>query len=477
MTAAEADGKRVKRQGTTPATTETDTSSNTEKKPEDLAFELTRARKSAHIGPSTARAVFYPVSQNGYRCNSYPGENNNIANGGAGTPGSWTPNDVDPFEVVFGGGDADPMSPRSMKTARKWLILSVLSGAGLCFTTASSIYSSTYAQMDAEFNCSRIVSTLGISTYVLGIGFGPMFLGPLSEFFGRRLIYLIAWTLYVLWIIPQAVAHNIATMVVARLFDGLAGSAFLAVSGGTVSDLFNRDELQAPMLFHSLVQFLGPALGPVLGGFINSHANWRWTYYVLLIWAFIQLVLVVFLVPETYHPVILRDMARARRKKTGDDRWKAPMEKANKSIARTISLSLLRPFQLLIFEFMVLNLCVFSAILLGILYLFFGAFPLVFRNAHDFNLWQVGLSFLGILVGTLMAGAADPMFHGIRCCLVARLEKKTGIQVSSEPEFRLPPAICGSFLVTIGLFTFGWTTFPHVHWIVPIIGSSIFGAG
>ncbi len=154
--------------------------------------------------------------------------------------------------------------------------------------------------MDVEFNCSRIVSTLGISTYVLGIGFGPMFLGPLSEFFGRRPIYLIAWTLYVLWIIPQAVAHNIATMIVARLLDGLAGSAFLAVSGGTVSDLFSRDELQAPMLFYSLAQFLGPALGPVLGGFMNSHVNWQWTYYVLLIWASIQLVLIVFFVPETY---------------------------------------------------------------------------------------------------------------------------------------------------------------------------------
>ncbi len=350
--------------------------------------------------------------------------------------------------------------------------------------------------MDGEFNCSRIVLTLGISTYVLGIGFGPMFLGPLSEFFGRRPIYVIAWPLYVLCIIPQAVAHNITTMIVARLFDGLAGSAFLAVSGGTVGDLFNRDELQAPMLLYSLVQFFGPAVGPVLGGFINSHVDWRWTYYVLLVWAFIQLVLIVVLVPETYRegpsipsvaaglltsmatdPVILRDMARARRKESGDDRWKAPMENVNKSIAKTIGLSLSRPFQLLIFEFMVLNLCIFSAILLGILYLFFGAFPLVFHNAHGFNLWQVGLSFLGILVGTLIAGAADPIFQGIRRRLVARLERKTGLQGSSEPEFRLPAAICGSFLVTIGLFTFGWTTFPHVHWIVPIIGSSIFGAG
>lgn len=153
------------------------------------------------------------------------------------------------------------------------------------------------------------------------------------------------------------------------------------------------------------------------------------------------------------------------------------MEKTNRSIAKTIGVSLLQPFQLLIFEFMVLNLCVFSGILLGILYLFFGAFPIVFHNTHSFNLWQIGLSFLGILVGTLVAGAADPIFRGIRHRLVARLVENTGVKGSSEPEFRLPPAICGSFLVTIGLFTFGWTTSPHVHWMVPIIGSSIFGAG
>jgi MFS family permease len=93
-------------------------------------------------------------------------------------------------------------------------------------------------------------------------------------------------------------------MIVARLFDGLAGSAFLAVSGGTVGDLFGRDELQAPMLLYSLTQFLGPAIGPVLGGFINSSVSWRWTYYVLLIWAGVQLVLIVAFVPETYRECV-----------------------------------------------------------------------------------------------------------------------------------------------------------------------------
>lgn len=82
-----------------------------------------------------------------------------------------------------------------------------------------------------------------------------------------------------------------------------------------------------------------------------------------------------------------------------------------------------------------------------------------------------------VVAGTLVAGVADPIFHAIRARLVARLEKGTGIRGAGEPEFRLPPAMCGSLLVTIGLFIFGWTTSPDIHWIVPIIGSGIFGAG
>jgi hypothetical protein len=58
-----------------------------------------------------------------------------------------------------------------------------------------------------------------------------------------------------------------------------------------------------------------------------------------------------------------------------------------------------------------------------------------------------------------------------------RLEAETGIQGSSEPEFRLPPAIAGALLVPAGIFMFGWSAYPWVHWIVPIIGSAIFGTG
>ncbi|KAI0518585.1 major facilitator superfamily domain-containing protein [Xylaria bambusicola] len=374
----------------------------------------------------------------------------------------------DPFEVSF-DSDEDPLCPRSMNIARKWLLVCIVGLGSLCVTATSSIYTATYAQMNPEFHQSEIVATLGLSTFVLGIALGPLFLGPLSEFYGRRPIYLASWTMFVIWLIPSAVAHNTATIVTTRFIDGFTGSAFLSVAGGTVSDVFRRDQIQGPMTIISLSPFIGPSLGPLVGGFINYYTNWRWTYYVLIIWAAALLVLMVFCAPETYHPIKLREKARLMRKETGDERWKAPMEKSTKSIPRTVGLSLLRPFQLLLLEPMCLLLSLLSAVLLGVIYLFFGAFPLVFGNTYGFNLWQVGLSFLGIFVGMLVGAATNPIWRSIHRRLV---RKNHGVP---EPEFHLASSILGAVIVPIGLFWFAWTSLSH--WILPIIGSGIFGCG
>jgi predicted MFS family arabinose efflux permease len=53
--------------------------------------------------------------------------------------------------------------------------------------------------------------------------------------------------MYVVWLIPCAVAPNIGTMLVSRFLDGFAGSAFLSVAGGTVGDMFAKHELSAPV--------------------------------------------------------------------------------------------------------------------------------------------------------------------------------------------------------------------------------------
>jgi hypothetical protein len=136
-----------------------------------------------------------------------------------------------------------------------------------------------------------------------------------------------------------------------------------------------------------------------------------------------------------------------------------------------------RPILLFFLEPMVFNLCLYAAILLGTLYLFFGAFPLVFATNYGFNLWQGGLTFFGIIVGILIGAAMDPLWRRNYRRLVRIREGETGEEGGSEPEFRLPQAIFGAVLVPMGIFWFAWTCYPDIHWIVPVIGSVFFGMG
>jgi hypothetical protein len=176
------------------------------------------------------------------------------------------------------------------------------------------------------------------------------------------------------------------------------------------------------------------------------------SFYVLIIWAVIMWLSIFLLVPETYHPVLLRRKAIMLRAETGDERYQAPIERLTRSITMTVITSCYRPFQLLFFEPMCLLICLLSAVLLGILYLFFGAFPLVFGNGHGFELWQIGLTFLGIFVGMMVGVASDVIWKKRYAELVRKYSEETGIENNSEPEFRLTATIVGAWVVPIALF-------------------------
>ena len=104
------------------------------------------------------------------------------------------------YEVRW-DGDSDPMSPRNFGNAKKWLIVLVVSAGSTCVTCTSSMYTLTYEQITVEFGVSRVVATLGLSLFVMGLGIGPMVLGPLSEFYGRRPIYIVSFTFFLIWLV------------------------------------------------------------------------------------------------------------------------------------------------------------------------------------------------------------------------------------------------------------------------------------
>ncbi|KUL81440.1 hypothetical protein ZTR_09543 [Talaromyces verruculosus] len=367
------------------------------------------------------------------------------------------PQQENPYEVRWDDRDSDSMNPRSMDTWRKWVTVLIVSASSLCVSNSGTI-----DLRRGTWNWAHVTGT-----FVLAV----------SEFYGRRPVYIFSFGFFVIWLIPSAVSENIQTILVARFLDGIAGSAFLSVAGGTVGDLFSKKHLQLPMMVYTASPFIGPSIGPLLGGFINQYTSWRWTFYMLLIWSGVNFALILFFVPETYHPVLLRHKAQKLRDETGDKRWEAPIEKINLSILKIIMYSFLRPLQLLFLEPMCFLLCLFSAILLGILYLFFGAFPLVFGVNHGFTLSETGMTFLGILTGMLLGISTEPLWRRNYERLVNRREDATGETEGSHPEYRLPPAIAGGCVVPVGLFLFGWTTYGSIHWVAPIIGAAIFGIG
>jgi hypothetical protein len=89
---------------------------------------------------------------------------------------------------------------------------------------------------------------------------------------------------------------------------------------------------------------------------------------------------------------------------------------------------------------------------LGVLYLFFGAFPLIFENNHGFTESQTGLTFLGMFIGMIIGILTDPLWQRNYRRLVKKNEAKGGVSGGSEPEFRLPPTIVGAIIIPIALF-------------------------
>lgn len=323
--------------------------------------------------------------------------------------------------------------------------------------------------MGAELGISHFASTFGLSTFVFGFAAGGFLAGPFSEWYGRRPIYIISWMWFILWTVPPVALHNIYGICVVRFLAGCGGGTFLAVAGGTAGDVFSRSDIVAPMAVVSSAPFVGPCIGPLLGGFICTYGDWRWTYYAMAIWGGVLLCCTILLVPETYHPVCLRRKAALLRKQTGDDRYTGPKAFGSESKVKALAVSLSRPPQMLFLEPMCLSLDVYSGLLLGILYSFFSSFPLVFGNVYNMSQWQSGLTFLGMIAGITAAAST-----------ISFLPRLVGMEAAtevSEPESRLTPAIPGAVFMPLGLFLFSWTIYPGVHWIVPIIGSAIFGYG
>ncbi|KAG2101785.1 major facilitator superfamily domain-containing protein [Suillus cothurnatus] len=375
----------------------------------------------------------------------------------------------DPHLVIIEPED----NPQNMSSFKRWLAVLIISSASLCaaFTEQGSAQT---------FHVSHEVTILGISLFVAGLGSGPLLVGPLSEVYGRNIVYQVSYVLFFIFTFPVVFAPNIAVFLVFRLITGFCGSAFLSVAGGSVSDMFPNSSIASPMAVYTISPFIGPVAGPLIAGFINQHLYWEWTYRVQLCWIFVEFLMLVVFVPETYVPVILKKKARRQglRESTGDPKFYAPWTD-EKALLLLLSSNGAAPFlELLLFDRMALLLDSWNALILGILYLAFQAFPVIFEDIHGFNMQSTGLTFIGIGLGMLSAISTQPFWNrGVPFSLILYARETAKYNGDPPPEMRLIMGQVGAILVPVGLFWLAFTTYPQVHWIAPIIASVPFGSG
>lgn len=137
------------------------------------------------------------------------------------------PNDAS--QVTWTGPD-DPENPKNWPSSKKWAATVTVSLFTFISPVSSSMVAPALTSLATDFHTNEVVSELCLSVFVLAYAVGPLFLGPLSEIYGRVIVLQVANLFFLVFNIGCAVSQTTAQMIVCRFFAGLGGSAPLAVS-------------------------------------------------------------------------------------------------------------------------------------------------------------------------------------------------------------------------------------------------------
>ncbi|KAL4903260.1 hypothetical protein BDW74DRAFT_169141 [Aspergillus multicolor] len=378
----------------------------------------------------------------------------------------------DPNLIEWNGPD-DPENPQNMPHWRKWIITMTMSSMTMWLTFASSVFSTATMVTAQQFGVSTEVMVLATSLVVFGFAAGPLVWSPMSELYGRKYPLFLGYALFAIFQIPVAVAKNVETILVCRFLMGFLGCSPLAVVGGAMADFWDPVDRAIAIALFSAATFVGPVLGPIVGGFLtDSYLGWRWTAWITLIASGSFGTIAWFVVPETYHPVLLKRRAAKLRKETGNQDLYAFLDHHKPTFGDIVRKYLFRPVQMLILEPILILITLYLALVYGILYLFFEAYPVSFQEERGWtNEGIAGLPFIGIMIG---------VFCGVALIIwqtKTRFAHKLAKHGRVIPEERLVPMMVASVLLPGGLFWFGWTSSPNVHWLAQVAAGVPIGAG
>ena len=383
--------------------------------------------------------------------------------------------------------------PFTWSRTRKNVMTCVSCATNITAAYAAGSYAAPGAQLTELWNISRVAYNVGITIFTIGFGIAPMFLAPFSEINGRRPVFIATGILFVLCQLGCSLTDSYGGMLAARLFAGIGGSTFSTMVGGILADIWVSAERNTPMVLFTGATLFGTGLGPLVSGFVAQRLLWRWVFYIQIITSGFFVGLVTIFFRETRGPILLSRKAKAlntwytkleshgaigmkmplegstaspNEKVNGPKivrlRYKVLAEEQRLSVWKMIQLSLTRPAHLLFTEPVVICFSLWISFSWAILYLQFGAIPLVYETNYGFSLEQTGAIFTAVCIGGLLSTVIS--IYQDKWAV-----RRFGARFTKDPEGRLWFTCAWGLLMPIGMLWFGWTCYSPIPWIVPTI--------
>ncbi len=149
-------------------------------------------------------------------------------------------------------------------------------------------------------NLNRV--QLVITSFVLGMGIGTFFTGPLSDTFGRKPVVLCGAILYIVASLAAARAQSLEVLLAARVVQGLGAAGPRVVALAIIRDLYQGRGMARIMSFVMIVFTLVPAIAPSMGAIIVILVGWRAVFVSFVIFAASATLWLMLRLPETLAP-------------------------------------------------------------------------------------------------------------------------------------------------------------------------------
>ncbi|HDX5405594.1 TPA: multidrug effflux MFS transporter [Bacillus anthracis] len=186
---------------------------------------------------------------------------------------------------------------KPVKTNRLWMIL-VLGTLTAIGPLSIDMYLPSLPKLTDDLQTGASLAQLTLTACLLGLSVGQLFVGSISDIYGRRKPLII----YVASSLLCAVAPSIWTLVLLRFLQGASGSAGIVISRAMVRDMYSGSEMTKFFSLLMLVNGAAPILAPIIGGQLLQFTTWRGVFIVLGAISVFMLISATFVLRETLPP-------------------------------------------------------------------------------------------------------------------------------------------------------------------------------